>query len=39
MWDPASLHAAGSHTFTYAIDSEFPSGVWRVSATLFAFGD
>ena len=38
-WDPPALHTAGSHTFTYAVDNEYPDGVWRVSAAFFAFGD
>jgi Peptide-N-glycosidase F, C terminal len=38
-WDPPALRAAGAHTFRYAIDGEAPGGVWRQSATFFAFGD
>jgi hypothetical protein len=40
-WDPAPLHTAGPHQFTYAIDNENTAAgaTWRVSATLFAFGN
>lgn len=38
VWNVAELNMPGSHTFGYRISEVLPGGVWRVSATYYAFG-
>ena len=38
-WTPDALKSPGKHAFKYAIDGVVDGGTWRVSATLFAYGD
>jgi hypothetical protein len=39
VYDSPALHAAGHHTFDATIDGENAGGTWRVSASLFLYGD
>ena len=38
-WTPDTLTAPGDHTLQVAIDSVADGGTWRVSATVYAYGD
>lgn len=38
-WTPSALSNPGAHTFRFAIDDVYPGGDWRVSATVYAYGD
>ena len=38
-WTPAALTTPGAHALSYTIDKIGPSGSWRVSALVFAYGD
>ncbi len=38
-WDLAPLNIPGAHTFEWEITKILPGGLWRVSATYFAFGE
>ena len=38
-WTPAALSTPGAHSFRFAIDDMYPGGEWRVSATVYAYGD
>jgi hypothetical protein len=39
QWTPTALSTPGPHTFRFAIDGIYPGGDWRVSATVYAYGD
>jgi hypothetical protein len=39
VWDAAGLKVPGDHTFEWAISTVTDGGVWRISATYFAFGE
>lgn len=39
VWDAPALKVPGDHTFEWAISTVTDGGVWRISATYFAFGD
>lgn len=38
-WEIAPLNVPGSHTFEWEITKMLQGGVWRISATYFAFGE
>ena len=37
--EPAAWGAPGAHSFSYDIDTIDGSGLWRVTAVVFAYGD
>ncbi|WP_267888161.1 hypothetical protein [Sorangium cellulosum] len=38
-WDAEALRAPGEHTLAWRISTVAEGGVWRTSATYFAFGE
>jgi Peptide-N-glycosidase F, C terminal len=38
-WTPGALSTPGSHALRFAIDDIYTGGEWRVSATVYAYGD
>ena len=39
QWTPAGLSTPGSHSFRFAIDGIYQGAQWRVSATVYAYGN
>ncbi|WP_437962374.1 peptide-N-glycosidase F-related protein (plasmid) [Sorangium sp. So ce119] len=39
LWDAEALRAPGEHTLAWRISTVAEGGVWRISATYFAFGE
>jgi hypothetical protein len=39
QWTPDALSTPGAHTFRFGVDGIYQGGQWRVSATVYAYGD